>query len=146
MDHGLELLDEQDCRRLLASENLGRVGISIQALPAILPVHYTMLDGDILFRAGEGLKYRAALDGTVVAFEVDCASTVRQRGWSVLVVGVATRRPDTPPGDWERNLPPSRVPGHEDHLIGIHAELITGRRIALVPLSQSAPPQRNPRR
>ena len=91
VDEGLELLDEEQCRRLLAGETLGRVGISLGALPAIFPVNYSMVDGDVMFRTGEGLKLRAALDHTIVAFEVDRASGQSQQGWSVLVVGVAGR-------------------------------------------------------
>ena len=59
---GLEILDEHECRRLLASQCIGRVGVTIGALPAIFPVNYVTVDGDIVFRTGEGTKLRAALE------------------------------------------------------------------------------------
>ena len=43
--------------------------MSVGALPAILPVNYSLVNGDIVFRTGKELKLRAALDHTVVAFE-----------------------------------------------------------------------------
>jgi len=125
-DHGLELLTEEDCRALLASGLIGRVGISVGALPAILPVNYSVVDGDILFRTGEGQKLRAALDHTIVAFEVDHADPLSHEGWSVLVVGVAEEVFDVP-GSLAGPVPWAR--GERDHLVRIRPEMISGRRL-----------------
>jgi len=89
IDGGLELLTESECHRLLASNDFGRVGVSIGGLPAIIPVNYRFLDGDVVFRTGPGLKLAAATDGEVVAFEVDDHHPADRSGWSVLVVGRA---------------------------------------------------------
>jgi nitroimidazol reductase NimA-like FMN-containing flavoprotein (pyridoxamine 5'-phosphate oxidase superfamily) len=125
-DQGLELLTEEDCRDLLASGVIGRVGISVGALPAILPVNYSVVDGDILFRTGEGQKLRAALDHTVVAFQVDHADPLSHEGWSVLVVGVAEEIFDVP-GGLRAPVPWAR--GERDHLVRIRPEMISGRRL-----------------
>src|SRR4029079_18347979 len=81
IDDGLELLTESECQRLLASNHFGRVGLSIGGLPAIIPVNYCFLDGDVVFRTGPGLKLAAAADGEVVAFEVDDHHPADRSGW-----------------------------------------------------------------
>ena len=128
VDDGLELLDEEDCLRLLGSETLGRVGVSVGALPAIFPVNYALVNGDIVFRTGEGIKLRAALDHTIVAFEVDNADLELHQGWSVLVVGMA-EEVSGQAGPWDERVPSPWAGGERPHLIRIHPELVSGRRI-----------------
>ena len=89
VDGGLELLTEDEARRLLAGGEVGRIGISLGALPAIFPVNYRMVHGAIVFRTAEGSKLSAALAGAVVAFEVDDYGLLDRTGWSVLAVGQA---------------------------------------------------------
>ena len=69
VDQGLELLSEEQCRQLLAGGEVGRVGITIGALPAIFPVNYRVIDGSIHFWTAPGSKMSAAVAGAVVAFE-----------------------------------------------------------------------------
>lgn len=89
VDDGLELLTEAEARQLLAGAEVGRIGISIAALPAIFPVNYRVVDGAIVFRTAPGSKLSAAAAGSVVAFEVDDYGVVDQSGWSVLAIGQA---------------------------------------------------------
>ena len=59
--NGLEVLDRDECLRLLAFATIGRVGFTSGALPAVLPVNFH-LDGErILVRTGRGSKLDAAL-------------------------------------------------------------------------------------
>lgn len=89
MDEGLELLEEQDSLALLARGGVGRVGVTMGALPAIFPVNYRFIDGAIVFRTAPGSKLSAATDGAVLAFEVDDYAEEDRSGWSVLAVGRA---------------------------------------------------------
>ena len=89
-DNGLELLTPEQCHDLLPRAGVGRVGVTIAALPAIFPVNFALLGEDIVFLTGEGTKLRAATDRAVVAFEVDQFDLVAGWGWSVLAVGMAT--------------------------------------------------------
>ena len=41
----LIVLDQVECRRLLESHYVGRIGLSVAALPVIVPVNYAV-DGD----------------------------------------------------------------------------------------------------
>jgi nitroimidazol reductase NimA-like FMN-containing flavoprotein (pyridoxamine 5'-phosphate oxidase superfamily) len=70
VDEGLELLSEDQARDLLATAEVGRIGVTIGALPAIFPVNYRLIDGSIVFRTAAGSKMSAAAEGAVVAFEV----------------------------------------------------------------------------
>ena len=87
IDEGLELLSEAEAFRLLAHAEVGRVGFTLGALPAILPVNYRLVDGCVVFRSSPGSKLSAAMRGAVVAFEVDDYHAADRSGWSVLVVG-----------------------------------------------------------
>jgi hypothetical protein len=128
IDEGLELLSDEECRRLLASQSVGRVGVSMAALPAILPVNYSMVDGAVVFRTGDGVKLRAALHGNVVAFEVDHSDSDLHEGWSVLVIGLAEVVTD--PVERDRCIPPtSWAGGDRSHVVRIRPELISGRRL-----------------
>jgi nitroimidazol reductase NimA-like FMN-containing flavoprotein (pyridoxamine 5'-phosphate oxidase superfamily) len=129
VDEGLELLTEDQCRELLATEVVGRIGVSVGALPAIFPVNYGMVGDDIVFRTGEGTKLRRAVEGGVVGFEVDHVDTAARAGWSVLVVGLARRvSADEEGAIGELDLSPWAGPGRTN-LVRIHPELISGRRI-----------------
>src|SRR3974377_1661696 len=83
----LEVLSNEECQRLLEGGVMGRVGVTVSAIPEILPVNYTLLDGDIVFRTGRGTKLHSATSDAPIAFEVDEADPVTLSGWSVLVVG-----------------------------------------------------------
>jgi uncharacterized protein len=87
IDEGLELFPEDDALQLLTEGEVGRVGVTIGALPAIFPVNYRFIDGAILFRTSPGSKLTAAATGAVVAFDVDDYDARTRTGWSVLVVG-----------------------------------------------------------
>lgn len=125
VDEGLEILEEDECLRLLGTVALGRVAVTVGALPAIFVVNYTIVDGAVLFRTGEGTKLRAALERAVVAFEADSSDPMYHEGWSVQLIGVAEELAETvdsvPVTPWAR--------GARSHLIRIQPQLVSGRRI-----------------
>src|SRR5688500_14773377 len=96
IDEGLELLDEAECLRLLSTSTIGRVALALGGLPAVFPVNFTMVDGNIVFRTGEGTKLSAALAKTIVGFEADAIDPTYHEGWSVLVVGRAEELVEPP--------------------------------------------------
>ena len=82
---GIEVIDADECRRLLAEEEIGRVAVLIGATPMILPVNYA-LDGDaIVFRTMPGSRLDVGQGHA--AFEVDAFDKAHKAGWSVLVTG-----------------------------------------------------------
>ena len=136
---GFEILSDEECRELLARMRLGRVAVSFGALPAVLPVNYLLLDGDIAFFTGPGTKLRHAMDNAVVAFEVDWFDENTESGWSVMAVGTACEVADPGAVDAARRggLRPWAV-GERSHLIRIRPEFLSGRRIARAPVSEKA--------
>lgn len=130
MEEGVEVLGEQECLRLLRTASVGRVGITVGALPVILPVNYGVLDGAIVFRTAGGTKLRAAVRNAVVAFEVDAIDPAEHRGWSVLAVGTATEltNADDLAAAARLGLEPL-VPAAGAHYVRLAPELVSGRRI-----------------
>jgi hypothetical protein len=67
---GVEVLVAEECLELLATSSLGRIAVTIGAVPAIFPVQYQMVEGQIVFRAGKGTNLHTASANTVVARDV----------------------------------------------------------------------------
>ena len=131
--NGMVVLSEAECLRRLGTGGVGRVGVSVAALPAIFPVNYAQLDGDIYFRTTPGTKLAAAARNAIVAFEVDRADAMSHTGWSVLVIGPAEEVDD--PDELRRlaQLPLTRwVDGGADTLVRIRASLLSGREMTHV--------------
>lgn len=130
-DEGLELLEEAECLALMSQVHVGRVGVSIGALPAIFPVNFVLSDGAVYFRTGEGTKLDAATTNAVVAFETDRFDAFEHGGWSVLAVGTAA--PVTNPAQLAALSHLRLQPwagGRRDHLVRVPIEFVSGRRIS----------------
>lgn len=134
VDEGLELLTEDEARSLLATGEVGRVGITIGAMPAIFPVNYRVIDGSILFRTSPGSKMAAAVAGAVVAFEVDDYELADRTGWSVLAVGRSqvVHDLDVTFRLLDAHLEPL-ADGRRANIVRITPEFISGRRIVHEP-------------
>ncbi len=133
-DQRMEGLTREECLGLLATTSLGRVAVTIGAVPAVLPVNYALLDDAVVFRSAPGTKLSAAVLGTVVAFEVDEADSVDHSGWSVLVVGHAAELREGPQLDAAKRLPlQAWAGGDRDHFVRIESERMSGRRLGLGP-------------
>jgi nitroimidazol reductase NimA-like FMN-containing flavoprotein (pyridoxamine 5'-phosphate oxidase superfamily) len=127
--NGLEVLDRDACLRLLATATLGRIGVTSEALPTILPVNFWFDGEQILVRTGAGTKLHAATSGAVVAFEVDEFDPLYHSGWSVVVTGPASEVTD--PLALERHRVrrlPHWAPA-DGHVVAIDPAIVTGRRI-----------------
>ncbi|HLV73453.1 nitroimidazol reductase NimA-like FMN-containing flavoprotein (pyridoxamine 5'-phosphate oxidase superfamily) [Actinomadura hallensis] len=128
---GLEILDEDECRALLARAVIGRIVFTHHALPAIQPVNFALSDGDIVIRTSRRSRLATAASDTVVAFEIDDFDAEKRTGWSVVVVGHARHVSDPADAAALEALPlRTWAPGERDHFIRIRPELFTGRRIA----------------
>ncbi|GAA2473972.1 pyridoxamine 5'-phosphate oxidase family protein [Streptomyces longisporus] len=128
---GFRELERQECLRLLAKVPVGRIVHTRQALPAVLPVNFSLdSDGAVLLCTSAASELARAVDGTVVAFEVDEVDAVAHSGWSVVVTGAATVVRD--PDEHERLTrtgPRSWAPSPEEVFVRIEPELITGREL-----------------
>lgn len=132
--HSLQPLTEQECRELLASRTLGRVGLSAKSLPFVVPVRY-VFDGErILMRTGRDTNMAAATSGAVVAFQVDDIDERIGSGWSVQVQGLARELPGPLPsvGDLDRALG-AWLGDSPAVCFSIPAAVISGQRLGSAP-------------
>lgn len=128
--NGLEVLDRDECLRLLSSATLGRVGLTTGALPTVLPVDF-LLDGDqILVRTSKGSEPQAATDNAVVAFETDDFDPLSHSGWSAVVTGVAREVTDLDELHALRSARLARwAPQGNGRAVAISTEMVPGQRI-----------------
>lgn len=91
---GAQTLTRSECLARLGQASLGRIGVSMDALPAILPVFYALEGQSILLHTVPGTKLDAATRNTVVAFQVDAYDAASFSGWSVMAQGIAARISD----------------------------------------------------
>jgi nitroimidazol reductase NimA-like FMN-containing flavoprotein (pyridoxamine 5'-phosphate oxidase superfamily) len=128
------VLDREECLRLLAAHNFGRLAVAMDA-PVIRPVNYFFDERSqsVVFRTAEGSKLHALLIAANAAFEIDGIDEAARMAWSVIIVGMAeeithpieVRRLDHHGLDlW--------APGPKPHWLRIRAWTVSGRRIVPV--------------
>jgi nitroimidazol reductase NimA-like FMN-containing flavoprotein (pyridoxamine 5'-phosphate oxidase superfamily) len=136
---GLEVLDRAECVRLLQSVAVGRIVFTDQALPAVQPVNYAVLDEAVLFRTSQGSKLSAATRNAIVAFEADHFDNGLRNGWSVVIVGHAAEVLDRDELRQINTLPlHSWTPTGPEHVIRVSIERIAGRRVRHAPAANPA--------
>jgi hypothetical protein len=82
-----DALSQQECWELLGTASVGRMALSVHALPVILPVQYYLGGRRLVLCLGHrGLPTRA-LDQAIIAFTADSIDPVTRSGWSVQVQG-----------------------------------------------------------
>ncbi|ANH94128.1 XRE family transcriptional regulator [Streptomyces sp. SAT1] len=123
-------LGPEECRELLSTHGVGRLALSTSRGPAVFPVNYDVVDGDLVFRTAPG-SAPAEAAGAEAAFEVDHIDDAMSRGWSVLAVGrgEAVTDPDAVRRLEERARSTPWAGGPRDLWIRIRPERLTGRRI-----------------
>src|SRR4051794_29731150 len=124
-------LDREECLRLLAKVPVGRVVYTRHALPAVLPVNFSLdTDTSVLLRTSPGSDLVRAIDGAVVAFEADEFDAATRSGWSVVVTGRATLVTDPALHErLSRTGPSSWMPWQDAVLVRIDSEVVTGREL-----------------
>jgi nitroimidazol reductase NimA-like FMN-containing flavoprotein (pyridoxamine 5'-phosphate oxidase superfamily) len=137
INRSLDPMPRDECLRMLADNQVGRLAVSVQGQPIIFPVNY-VLDGDVvIFRSDPGTKLDAA--GLArVAFEIDHVNIELKSGWSVVVQGIgryisgavdeaSKRRQALPLEAW--------APGEKEHWVEILEPQISGRRLSTTTVS-----------
>lgn len=124
------VLSEFECLMLLSRERIGRVALTVNALPAVLAVNYRVVEGTVMFYTGLGRRILAGLDEAVVAFEADQLDPDADTGWTVVVVGTAHHVTESGWVEAARRAG-LRPRGDSDHaqLVCVRPEIITGRQI-----------------
>lgn len=131
---GWEVLPRNECILGLGSQQIGRIALSADALPVLLPVYFVYDGSMIVFRTRSGSVLDRNCRNTVVAFEVDSHDTGRKTGWSVMAVGVAKVLSDSLVAH-QHAARLDRIGAPEgDVLIGIEPGSITGRALSAAPM------------
>ncbi|MFD3718051.1 helix-turn-helix domain-containing protein [Streptomyces sp. NPDC058674] len=129
-DAELTGLSEAECRRLLSTHGIGRIGFSGPEGPAVFPVNYVIVGNEIAFRTAAHSRLAGA-HGTEVAFEVDHIDDAMREGWSVLAVGevsgVTDERRISHLHAVARSLP--WAGGPRTHWMSMAPTRVTGRRV-----------------
>ncbi len=126
----LETLTREECLELLSQAVVGRVGYVADGLAIIVPVNFTVLNGDIVFCTAKGrtlnwLNLRGRL-----SFQADESRPADHEGWSVLIHGVAREVTDPDELAALRRRPPhSWLRSPEEHWVRIRVESISGRAL-----------------
>jgi nitroimidazol reductase NimA-like FMN-containing flavoprotein (pyridoxamine 5'-phosphate oxidase superfamily) len=124
-------LDRQECLRLLTKVPVGRVVYTRQALPAVLPINFSLdTDDSVLLCTSPDSDLAGTIDGVVVAFEADEFDAATRSGWSVVVTGRATVVTD--PAEHERLARAdfsSWMPLQDAVFVRIESKMVTGREL-----------------
>jgi uncharacterized protein len=128
-------LDRDECLRLLASTNFGRIAVNVPDWPPVIrPVNYVFDEPSqsVLIRSNSGSKLHAILRSGKAAFEIDCVDPTGRTGWSVITVGVAEEITDSSELRrlQELGLEPW-APGERGHWVRIRTRTVSGRRIVV---------------
>jgi nitroimidazol reductase NimA-like FMN-containing flavoprotein (pyridoxamine 5'-phosphate oxidase superfamily) len=129
----LDVLLPDECYSLLGSERVGRLIYVDEAGPAAVPVNYSVIDHDIVFRVEQGSHVlRHFVLG--VAFEVDHIDNAEASGWSVLLRGEAAAvEEEAVPGLIHATggrFPRPWAAGVHNTWIRLTPRSVTGRRLA----------------
>jgi nitroimidazol reductase NimA-like FMN-containing flavoprotein (pyridoxamine 5'-phosphate oxidase superfamily) len=124
-------LDYRTCRELLAGGVVGRVAVCTPTGPRILPVNYSVIEEQIVFRTHPYTVLGTYAWNRRLAFEVDQVEYFDHRGWSVVAHGpgeliededrLALIRAFRDPRPW--------APGQRLLYVGLRWDELTGRRL-----------------
>ena len=124
----LERLAEDECLRLLSAGGVGRVLIVTESAPEALPVNFTMIDDQVVFRTAPDTVMAAHIDDNI-GFEVDRLDEAMSQGWSVLISGRARQIHD-PAVFWKaHDMVDPWAGGERDLCVRIEAARVSGRRV-----------------
>jgi uncharacterized protein len=123
-------MSEDECRQRIAEGGVGRIAWCYNGRPRILPVNFTVVDGDILVRTAAYTEFGMHGAHQAVVFEVDELDHEHHRGWSVVVEAEA-RVVDDPDEMYRlRRLGPRPwAPGQRHLYVRLRPLAWTGRRV-----------------
>ncbi|GHG49351.1 helix-turn-helix domain-containing protein [Streptomyces griseocarneus] len=126
-------LSERECWDRLGTHGIGRLGLSGDAGPVLLPVNFLVDARTIVYRT-EADGAAAVASGTRIAFETDHLDEQRASGWSVLVTGTADRITDAGAVRVLSERPGARPwpGGRRDVWVRIVPDQVSGRAIRAV--------------
>jgi len=126
---GYLVLDRRQCLEYLAGGGLGRVAVNVAALPALLPVHFTLHGEHVVFVVAAGTTLDRATKDAVVAFETD-GHGPDVLPWSVTVTGVAHHVGPDEPAMAVADRFPGWATADRRRVVAVSTDYLSGRRQA----------------
>lgn len=128
----LQEITGPECQALLATQEIGRLGVNATHYPLIFVVNYG-LDGDVVvIRTNPGTKLSNANHANVT-FEVDDIDQHNATGWSVLIRGLAEEVTEAHRSELVARTKASAAQpwahGEYGHWLRLIPHSVTGRRI-----------------
>jgi Pyridoxamine 5'-phosphate oxidase len=120
------------CWELLRDASFGRVALSIDALPMILPVEYSLDGEDIAVCLGQYRLDARTVNNAVVGFAADAIDSTARTGWTVHVQGVAHLHPQAGVAADCGQPDPGQI-------VHITPETISGQHFQLCPFGTGLP-------
>jgi Pyridoxamine 5'-phosphate oxidase len=127
-------LAPEECWSLMGVAGIGRVAVTVDGAPRIVPVNYAVVGDVIYFRTAVGTILNNVVSQKV-AFEVDAFDSSSRSGWSVCVVGSGRPMPecrsDVVIDSW--------APRRRELRYCIVPDEVTGRRLFGPPCGETPP-------
>ena len=121
-------LDEQQCWDLMSTTPVGRLAWHGPTGITVVPVNYSVDDGEVVVRTTAYSAAARECDDSVVSFQVDAIDLSSRSGWSVLIRGRAHQSvagPDDCVDVWPA--------GPRPYVLRIDVHEVTGRRLNALP-------------
>jgi hypothetical protein len=129
----VNVLNEDECWRLVDGAEVGRLAFVVAGEPEIFPVNFIVDGRALLFRTAEGTKLAGLTVSSRVAFEVDGFEPESGEAWSVVVKGQAERLEHFPDIYAAENLPIySWQASPKQWFVRIMPAKVTGRQFTVV--------------
>jgi hypothetical protein len=114
---------------------VGRLALSVRALPVILPVQYYLRGHGLAACLGHHSIPARSLNDTIVAFTADAIDPGARSGWSVQIQGRSSvsrlsgldSTCDQPAAGQVVEIEPGTITGHYVHLCPFSDALLAGR-------------------
>lgn len=132
ISRGQEALTRDECVHLLRTAVFGHIGITVRALPMIVPVRFVVDADKIVIPVSSASEVLHASQGSIVAFEVGDVNAHTGAGWSVLVVGRARAVEEGPEFDRLAKLTNQMwVTAPETRYSVIASDMVSGHRFGV---------------
>ncbi|GAB3713812.1 pyridoxamine 5'-phosphate oxidase family protein [Mariniluteicoccus flavus] len=125
-------LADDECRDLLRTHTIARIGWESSVGPQVIPVTYRV-DGDtVVFRTAPGSILAELRTGARVVVQIDEFDTETRTGWSVMARGTASSPtdPDALVGLWSHDGPAPWAGNDRNLFIVVAIEGVSGRIVA----------------
>ena len=126
----MEYLDLMECRRLLASVSVGRLGYTAATGPRIVPMNFELVRDALFLRTSADSEVARWALGQEVCFEADHIDDFLRAGWSVLVTGLLEEPSPAVMASLDVvDLPVPWPGGVKSVLLELPLTRVTGRRV-----------------